>query len=72
MELKTATKYVQSAMDTYSESPLMQDAWKTIRAALEESTNSSHNKPSRPCGDCGECCYQSRFSSKCKLGRNNE
>ena len=26
-----------------------------------------------PCGDCGECSEQSyRYSSKCKLGRNNE
>jgi hypothetical protein len=24
------------------------------------------------CGDCSECCYQQRFSSKCKLGRSND
>lgn len=45
-----------------------------FRAALQflEKKFTSHNTKSMPCGDCGECCHESRFSSKCKLGRNNE
>ncbi len=42
MEIKTAVKYVQSAMDSYSESPLMVEAWQTLKAAvLAQQTNNS-------------------------------
>jgi hypothetical protein len=41
-------------------------------ADIKEADNTSANIPSTQCGDCGECCFQSAFSSKCKLGRSNE
>lgn len=54
MSINHDIKYVNAALQSYSESPLVVAAWKNIRAALAE-LGTSPNKPSSAIKTCPTC-----------------
>ena len=48
MRVDTAIRYIQSAMDSYTEAPLMMDAWQTLKTHCTQPASVQQLKPKMP------------------------